>query len=85
MYFLKLFCLPFYRYFYVVAIEDGKEESRLSFDFKNIDLVTYSEAMSSVQPIPYIAAVMSHRNFKFEFMLGDGENTSLAKDKKTAF
>ncbi|XP_046856883.1 receptor-type tyrosine-protein phosphatase F-like isoform X4 [Xenia sp. Carnegie-2017] len=65
-----------YRYFYVVAMKNVTEESRLPSNFKNTDLVTYSKAISSTQPMPYIAAVVSRRDFKPDFTLGDGENTT---------
>ncbi|XP_046858344.1 receptor-type tyrosine-protein phosphatase delta-like [Xenia sp. Carnegie-2017] len=65
-----------YRYFYVVAMKNGIEESQLPSNFKNTDLVTYSKAISSTQPMPYIAAVVSRRDFKPDFTLGDGENTT---------
>ncbi|XP_046856877.1 uncharacterized protein LOC124450290 [Xenia sp. Carnegie-2017] len=65
-----------YRYFYVVAMKNGTEESRLPSNFKNTDLMTYSKAISSTQPIPYIAVVVSRRDFTPDFTLGDGENTT---------
>ncbi|XP_046858714.1 receptor-type tyrosine-protein phosphatase F-like [Xenia sp. Carnegie-2017] len=65
-----------YRYFYVVAMKNVTEESRLPSNFKNTDLVTYSKAISSTQPMPYIAAVVSRRDFKPNFTLGDGETTT---------
>ncbi|XP_046858811.1 uncharacterized protein LOC124452272 [Xenia sp. Carnegie-2017] len=64
-----------YRYFYVVAMKNVTEESRLPSNFENTDLVTYSKAISSTQPMPYIAAVVSRRDFKPDFTLGHGENT----------
>ncbi|XP_046858727.1 uncharacterized protein LOC124452186 [Xenia sp. Carnegie-2017] len=65
-----------YRYFYVVAMKNDTEDSRLPSNFKNTDLVTYFKAISSAQPMPYIAAVVSRRDFKPDFTLGDGENTT---------
>ncbi|XP_046856875.1 uncharacterized protein LOC124450287 [Xenia sp. Carnegie-2017] len=65
-----------YRYFYVVAMKNVTEESRLPSNFKNTDLVTYSKAISSAQPMPYMAAVVSRRDFKPNFTLGDGETTT---------
>ncbi|XP_046857058.1 receptor-type tyrosine-protein phosphatase S-like isoform X7 [Xenia sp. Carnegie-2017] len=71
-----------YRYFFVVVMEYGEEENLLPSNFKNTDLVTYSEAIASAQPTPYIAAVMSRGNFKSEFTLGDSGNTSLAGTRR---
>ncbi|XP_046840184.1 tyrosine-protein phosphatase 10D-like [Xenia sp. Carnegie-2017] len=65
-----------YRYFYVVAMKNGTEGSQLPSNFKNTDLGTYSEAIASAQPMPYIAAVVSRRDFKPDFTLGDGESTT---------
>lgn len=35
----------FYRYFYVVAIEHDEKDDRLPLDFKNNELLTYSEGI----------------------------------------
>ena len=64
------------RYFYVVAMKNNTEDSRLPSNFKSTNLGTYFEAISSTQPFPYIAAVVSQRDFKHDFTLGDGENTT---------
>ena len=63
-------------------MEYGEEENLLPSNFKNTDLVTYSEAIAATQPTPYIAAVMSRGNFKSEFTLGDSGNTSLAGTRR---
>ncbi|XP_046858195.1 receptor-type tyrosine-protein phosphatase U-like isoform X6 [Xenia sp. Carnegie-2017] len=74
-----------YRYFYVVAMKNVEEESRLPSNFNNTDLVTYSKAISSTQPMPYIAAVVSRRDFKPNFILGDGETTTRRSNRENYY
>ncbi|XP_046858340.1 uncharacterized protein LOC124451778 isoform X2 [Xenia sp. Carnegie-2017] len=73
-----------YQYFYVVAMEHDKKESRLPSELKNDDLVSYSEAISSAQPKPYIAAVIFPiRKNTSLFTLGDVANTVVTRRRRS--
>ncbi|XP_028402632.1 uncharacterized protein LOC114525467 [Dendronephthya gigantea] len=64
-------------YFYVVALKLRKSNDKLPSpsSYDNNDLVTYKEAKTSVEPKPYIAAIITSRDENM-FILGDGGNTS---------
>ncbi|XP_028402631.1 uncharacterized protein LOC114525466 isoform X2 [Dendronephthya gigantea] len=64
-----------FTYFYVVALKMRKSTDSLRPSSSHNDLVTYKEAKTSVEPKPYIAAVITSRD-KNMFILGDGGNTS---------
>ena len=63
-----------------LKLEDGKEDQS-SNTYENNDLVTYDEARRSVNPRPYIAAVVTSKNENM-FILGDGRNTSKPTSRK---
>ena len=58
-----------------LKLKDGKEPTS-SASYENNELVTYAEARKSTNPKPYIAAVVTSRNDRNMFILGDGKNTS---------
>lgn len=65
-------------------MEHDKKESRLPSELKNDDLVSYSEAISSAQPKPYIAAVIFPitKNTSL-FTLGDVANTVVTRRRRS--
>ena len=65
-----------------LKLKDGKEPASPD-SYENSELVTYAEAENSINPKPYIAAVITSSGVDGNmFVLGDGRNTDDPTSRK---